>query len=79
MAANKKEDLKEVQIENDVKKKSNDVKNNVEIKFTKKQIIESNRFRDKKDAIGAILENDKEYTIQEVEKLYYNFMKGEVK
>lgn len=86
MAANKKEDLNEVQIEKDVKSnvknndiKSDDVKSNVEIKFSKKQIIGSNRFRDKKDAIGAILEDDKEYTIHEVEKLYDNFMKGEVK
>ena len=50
-----------------------------ENKFGKKQILSSKRFEDRRDAVGAILEDDKTYSIDEVEKLYEEFMKGEVK
>jgi hypothetical protein len=48
-------------------------------KFGKKQILSSKRFEDRRDAVGSILEDDKTYSIDEVEKLYEEFMKGEVK
>jgi len=37
--------------------------------FTKAQIYNSKRFREEKDLIMAILENDKSYTIEEVDCL----------
>ena len=49
-----------------------------ENKFSKKQLLSSKRFRDRRDAVGAILEYDKVYSIDEVEKLYKEFMEGEV-
>lgn len=49
-----------------------------ENKFSKKQLLSSKRFRDRRDAVGAILEDDKVYPIDEVEKLYKEFMEGEV-
>lgn len=55
----------------EIKKKEN--------KFGKKQILSSKIFEDRRDAVGAILEDDKTYSIDEVEKLYEEFMKGEVK
>lgn len=76
MPDNKKDNVETVlKTDKDTKKS----KTNIENKFSKKQIIESSRFKEKKDAIGAILEDDKYYTIQEVERLYNDFMKGEVK
>jgi len=47
-------------------------------KFSKKQILSSKRFKDRIDAVGAILEDDKVYSIEEVENLYKEFMEGEV-
>lgn len=79
MPDNKKDDVETVLKTDKPDKDTKKSKTNIENKFSKKQIIESSRFKEKKDAIGAILEDDKYYTIQEVERLYNDFMKGEVK
>lgn len=47
-------------------------------RFSKKQILSSKSFKDRRDAVGAILEDDKVYSIEEVENLYKEFMEGEV-
>lgn len=48
-------------------------------KFTKEQLITAKKFKDRKDALGAVLEDNKTYTVSEAEKLLDNFMKGQVK
>lgn len=47
--------------------------------FSKAAILaaKSNEYR--RDALGAILEDNKEYSAAEVDDLYNNFMKGQVK
>ncbi|GAA0717197.1 hypothetical protein GCM10008905_02580 [Clostridium malenominatum] len=52
---------------------------NQEIKFTKEQIINSNKFNMiQKDILEALLEN-KEYSLDEVKNIIDNFNKKEVK
>lgn len=47
-------------------------------KFSKSQIINSKRYRNRRDLLNAILE-DKHYSMDEVDTLIEKFMKGEVK
>ncbi len=47
--------------------------------FTKEQIIESNRYKSRKDILNVLLESGKTYTLDEVDRLLENFMKGKVK
>lgn len=47
--------------------------------FTKSQLIKSKRYADRTDILNVILEDGKNYTIKEVEKLIDGFMKKEVK
>lgn len=52
---------------------------NQEIKFTKEQIINSNKFNIiQKDVLKALLE-DKQYSLDEAKKIIENFNKKEVK
>ena len=47
--------------------------------FTREQLLKAKVFRDRRDALGAVLEDGKTYTIQEADKLLDRFMKGQVK
>lgn len=47
--------------------------------FTKSQLIKAKRYADRTDMLNVILEDGKNYTIKEVEKLIDGFMKKEVK
>ena len=47
-------------------------------KFSKKQFIESEKFRQNCDIISVILDDNKFYTIGEVEKKLSEFLKVEV-
>ena len=47
--------------------------------FSKEALLKSMRFRDNRDIVSAVLEEDVEYTISEVETMITNFMKGKVK
>jgi len=51
----------------------------VEIKFSKSQLVESKRFSGQKDLLNTILEDDKEYTLEEVVSKVEKYMKGKVK
>ena len=44
------------------KKKEKSV-NEIEILFSKEQILKSNRFKDKRDILSALLEDDKKYKL----------------
>lgn len=46
--------------------------------FSKEQILASNRYADRRDLVDALLNNDS-YTIDTVDKLIDEYMKGQVK
>ena len=50
-----------------------------ETKYTKEQLRASKRYASKKDVIGVILDDDKMYSFDEVDRLIMKFMKGKVK
>nr|DAQ25862.1 MAG TPA: hypothetical protein [Caudoviricetes sp.] len=47
-------------------------------KFTKEQLLDSDRFRDRIDLVSAILSDGEEYTIEFVEEQIEKYMKGQV-
>jgi len=47
-------------------------------KFTKKQIISSKRFIDKRDILNVLLKDKKEYTLEDIGRIIDEFMKGKV-
>lgn len=46
---------------------------------SKEQLLKSQRYMKRRDLLGALLEDDKRYTIEEVDAAIDNFMKGKVK
>lgn len=48
-------------------------------KFTRRQILESGRYKGRKDLVSALLDAGREYTITEVDRMIDRFMKGKVK
>ena len=56
-------------------KKENKV---TEEKFTKGQIVNSKTFVDNKDLLNAVLNENKSYSKQEVNKIIENYRKGKV-
>lgn len=49
-----------------------------EITFFKDQLVQSKHFVRSRDALNVLLENEKKYTISQVETLLADFMKGKV-
>lgn len=47
--------------------------------FTKAQLVASQRYAHRRDLIGALLEDGKTYTLNEVDALIEKFMKGKVR
>ncbi len=58
-------------------KKKQDVK--MELKFSKEQLLLSERFQERKDIIAALLHDGEQYTIKEAEERMEQYMKGKVK
>ena len=50
-----------------------------ETKYSKEQLLASERFRDRKDIVNALLSPDKEYTVTDVKNIIENYMKGKVR
>lgn len=46
--------------------------------FSKEQILASNKYADRRDALDAIMEDNGVYTIEQVDSLLEKFMKGKV-
>ena len=46
--------------------------------FTKAQLVASQRYVHRRDLIGALLEDGKTYTLNEVDALIEKFMKGDI-
>lgn len=51
----------------------------LEIKFSKSQLVESKRFSGQKDLLNTVLDDEKEYTLDEVVSKVENYLKGKVK
>lgn len=57
-----------------------DTKNKIaEDKYTKKQIVNSKTFKENKDLLNALLEENKLYTKNEISEIIKNYKKGMVK
>ncbi len=50
-----------------------------ENRFSKDQLLESERFRGRKDMLDALLTEGGKYTISEAEQMIEKYMKGKVK
>lgn len=55
------------------------IKEKQESKFTKQQILAASKYNNRRDALNAILQDDKSYSISEVNSLLENWLKGKVK
>lgn len=51
----------------------------MELKFSKEQLLLSERFQERKDIIAALLHDGEQYTIKEAEERMEQYMKGKVK
>lgn len=51
----------------------------IDNKYTKQQILKSKKYLGKQDCINALLEDNGQYTLSEVDKKINDFMKGAVK
>ena len=60
------------------KKESTENKSD-ETKFVKSQIIGSDKYKNRADLLNVLLEDDKEYTLSDVDKKLENFLDKEVK
>lgn len=47
--------------------------------FAKEQILASERYRNRRDLLDALLDGKKNYTIKEADRMVETFMKGRVK
>ena len=61
-----------------MEKKKEKLVNEIEILFSKEQILKSNRFKDKRDILSALLEDDKKYKLSDVENMVIDFLNKEV-
>lgn len=65
------------------KKKDQDVAaaetGKAEKEFTKEQLAASERFRERRDILAALLDDGKLYTVKAVEEKIENYMKGKVR
>nr|DAI40705.1 MAG TPA: hypothetical protein [Caudoviricetes sp.] len=53
-------------------------KNETNTSFTKEQLYSSKKYEMQKDILGVMLEDNKEYTFDEVDNLIKEFLKREV-
>ena len=49
------------------------------VKFSKVKILKLNKYANRRDALSATLKDDAEYTMDQVDTLITDFMKGKVK
>lgn len=60
------------------KKTENKSEIKTENTYTKDQILMSEKYAKRRDLVNALLEDDKEYTITEVDAMMEKFLKGKV-
>lgn len=49
------------------------------VTFPKEQLISANKYSNRKDILRTLLEDGKEYSFEQVDRLMDDFMKGKVK
>lgn len=54
------------------------VEQTFEVKFSKKQLVNSARYKDSIDLVNTVLEDGKEYSLVEVDELIEKYLKGKV-
>lgn len=54
-------------------------KKSMESKFSKESLLNAKQFQNKRDIVSALLKDGVEYTVEEVEAVIMEYMKGEVK
>lgn len=59
--------------------KENAAETSATIKYSKEQLIRSDRYMKRRDLLGALLTEGKAYSLEEVENLLNNYLKGKVK
>ncbi|MCJ7834563.1 hypothetical protein MUB23_04030 [Cuneatibacter sp. NSJ-177] len=52
---------------------------NVEPTYEKSQILTSSRYQDRRDLLGAMLEDTGRYTLKQIDTAIDKYMKGKVK
>lgn len=57
----------------------NEKKQDVQVEFTKEQIVESEKFCDRRDLVDALLDAGKKYTMEQVDEMIQEYMKGQVR
>ena len=62
-----------------VRKKQTEAKTPEAPAFTKDQLLTFDKYRGRRDLLGALLEDGRGYTYAEVDELVDNIMKGKVK
>lgn len=66
-------------MDNSIKPKDEVNKNNkTERRFNKQQLLISKQFANQRDLLEALLENNKNYTLSEVDNMIKKYMKGQV-
>lgn len=48
-------------------------------KFTKKSLLQSKKYLDRRDILNVLIKDDEEITLNEIDKRIEKFMKGSVK
>lgn len=64
------------------KKQTDEVQKDVELtepKFSKEQLLASEKYANRRDLVSALLDDNETYTIATVDKKIEEFMKGKVK
>ena len=56
-----------------------DKKTAAAVKYTKEQLLKAKRYSQRKDLINALLEDNRQYAIDEVDAAIENFLKGKVR
>lgn len=56
-----------------------ETKTKKQTEYSKEQLLQSNRYKNRQDLLNVLLEDGKYYSISTVDKLIENFMKGKVK
>lgn len=62
-----------------LKKSVNKTEGPVNARYRKKQLIRSDRYREQRDLLWALLDDEKVYSITETDEIINQFMKGKVK
>lgn len=66
--------------ENKIQIKQENVENkSEETKFVKSQIVSSDKYKNRADLLNVLLEDDKEYTLSEIDKKLEDFLSREVR